>query len=239
MSAISVVITAHKEGLVAGPTIRSMLEAVKAAEDAGHTVKCYAFLDRASEMTRTMFTQVNAIELDVREVDFGDQGLVRNAAIECVSGDFVAFLDADDLWSHNWLPLAHSECESDPRNVIVHPELNIFFEGHESALLKPDMRDPNFSVAGLRMVNYYDALCFAHRSIYERFPYATRDIEHGFAYEDWQWVAETIAGGVLHYVAKGTVHFKRRRLQSQNRAAVARGVIHRPTALSHYSWYET
>ncbi len=233
---ISAVLTAHREGLVAGVALRSMLDAMAHARDAGLHCELIIVLDRPDELTRDMFADAAEHGWKVSEVDFGDQGLARNHAISLCEGQYVAFNDADDLWSRNWLAEAHRLCESDPGRIIAHPEVNWFFQDSSNLFFHVDQTDPEFDPAMLRFINCWDALCMAPRQVFEKHPYSNRDMEAGLAYEDWQWNCETLEAGYLHRVVPGTIHFKRRRDGSQNVKAATRRALVRRTALFGYDW---
>jgi hypothetical protein len=234
---ISAVIVAHREGVMAGLSLRSFLDCIADAEKAGLNIERLAILDRANEATRLVFEDRNVHGAAVIETDFGDQGLARNASVLQAKGRTVAFLDADDLWSLNWLQDAWSLFSGHGPKTIVHPEFNLFFHGNRNVLIKIDQTDPGFDVEFLRFGNYWDSLCLAPREAYIEFPFCKRDIENGFAYEDWHWNCETVVAGYIHRVALGTIHFKRRRQWSQTIEASTRRSLIRPTPLLSYDWY--
>ncbi|WP_193164042.1 glycosyltransferase family A protein [Microbulbifer hainanensis] len=233
-SDISLIITAHNEGLLLGATINSALAAAKEAQSQGFVTETTIYLDRAdrptSEFARTL---AKDLDIPVIETDFGDQGKVRNLACQTASTGYIAFLDGDDLWSENWISLA-MQIALKNKMYIVHPEMNWFFGGSNNILLKVDQESESFDPSFLRAGNPWDALCLAHRDTYLATPYCNRDIATGFAYEDWHWNCETVAKGYVHKVAKGTIHFKRRREISQNTQATSRKVLIRDTPLLLY-----
>ena len=56
---LTLVVTAHSETLVAGPTMASADRAVAAAREAGYTVQTVIALDRATEATTEYFHQAD------------------------------------------------------------------------------------------------------------------------------------------------------------------------------------
>jgi glycosyltransferase involved in cell wall biosynthesis len=233
---ISVIVTAHREGAIAAATLRSCRDGIAEAERIGLGIETIAVLDRADDATRAVFAGLAAEGRMIAETDFGDQGLARNAGVRHARGTAVAFLDADDLWSRNWLTAAWAMFAAAGPTAIVHPEFDLFFGGSRDILVNVDQTDPSFDPEFLRFGNYWDALCLAPREAYARFPFSARDIEAGFAYEDWHWNCETLAAGFVHRVALGTIHFKRRRAGSQTLEAGSRRALPRRTALHSYGF---
>lgn len=222
---------------MAGISLRSMKDAASVAADAGLSVELIAVLDNPDAGIRAVFSDIEEQGGRLEEVSFGDQGQVRNHAVSISTGNYVAFLDGDDLWSENWLKDAHAMCETKPGQIIAHPEMNWFFQDNNNLFFHIDQEDENFDPAFLRVMNYWDALCMAPRAAHERYPYADRDIKGGFAYEDWQWNCETLEAGLVHKVVPETIHFKRRRGGSQTMQASGRKALTRTTRLFCYDWY--
>ncbi len=236
MTDISAILTAHHEGALAGMSLHSLLDAVARAEESGLKCEILIVLDRPDAPTAEMFAEAESRGWRVHEVDFGDQGKTRNHAVTLSKGRYIAFLDGDDLWSENWLVEAYRMCETDPGRIIAHPEVDWFFQENNNLFFHVDQTDPAFDPSVLRFVNCWDALCMAPREAHERFPYCDRDIDTGFAFEDWQWNCETLEAGYVHRVVPDTIHFKRRRKNSQTMKASARKALVRRTALFSYDW---
>lgn len=216
---ITVAITAHSETVIAGPSMRSAEAAIRPVESQGFSVERLIGLDAPSKDCREYFSQPAFNDWKKIELDFLDQGYVRNHLVNNSNGRWVAFLDADDLFSENWLLNAAKclkEAEQKKDSIIVHPELNWIFDQTSAILVKVAQDDDIFDPYYFYFANYYDALCVAPRRAYLEVPYVKRDIENGFALEDWQWNIETIAAGWQHVIAKDTIIFKRRRELSQN-----------------------
>jgi glycosyltransferase involved in cell wall biosynthesis len=235
---ITAAMTAHQEGIMAALSLKSFLDCIAHAENGGLVVEKIIALDCANDATKDVFSDANNYNAQLIETDFGDQGLVRNVVVEASKGEYVAFLDSDDLWSYNWLLEAYKLCSMDPGRIIAHPEVDWFFQGNNNLFVMADQADPSYVNDFLRIGNYWDALCLAPRNAHLNFPFCQRDIKGGFAYEDWQWNCQTLAAGFLHRVAAGTIHFKRRREGSQTLEASKSKTIMRPNALCDYSWYE-
>lgn len=238
MTDISAIITAHHEGALAGVSLRSLLCAVERARTDGLVVEVLIVLDNPDEATSSVFADAAAEGWSLSTVSFGDQGLTRNHAVEQARGDYIAFLDGDDLWSENWLVEAYAVCQQVPGRIIAHPEVDWFFEASNNLFFHVDQTEPHFDPHFLRVGNYWDALCLAPRSSYADHPFAMRAVDDGFAYEDWLWNLETLEAGYVHRVAPETIHFKRRRPGSQTMVASGTKCLTRLHPRQTWAWAE-
>lgn len=211
---ITVVITAHREGVIAGATARSALEAIAhVKETLGKSSEVLLVLDRADALTRSVLANGLGSLAKVIETSLGDPGLARNVGVENAAGECVAFLDGDDLWSYNWLTEAQRLVGQRP-DAVAHSNCNIIFGRERNIWWHIDSEGPFFDVNYLTWANYWDAMAFARTDIYRRFPFRANNLDVGFGHEDWHWNAMTIAAGVPHKPVPKTVHFKRRRAGS-------------------------
>lgn len=208
---ISVVITAHREGVIAGATARSAREAIDHVHKTlGKTVEIIAILDRADDLTRTVLTNGLGPGARIVETDEGDPGQARNRGVDQATGEYISFLDGDDLWSFNWLTEAYKLVEMRP-DVVAHSHCNITFGRETNIWWHVDSEGPLFDPQYLEWSNYWDALAFARTEIYRQFRFRPNDLKTGFGHEDWHWNCLTIAAGIAHKPVSNTIHFKRRR----------------------------
>jgi hypothetical protein len=211
---LTVVVTVHDETLVSGPTMRSADLAVAEARGRGYTVETIVALDRATGATSDYFHQPRFNHWERWEMREGDLGRVRNALLPRTKGRYIAFLDADDLFSENWLAegIAALDVATDRRErAIAHPELNVIFDGGRSVRQNVDSSSPLFTPYLLYVRNCYDSLCMSPREAHLAVPYVHRDIPNGLSYQDWQYAIETLSRGWRHLVVQDTIIFKRRR----------------------------
>lgn len=215
---LSIGLLAHGESILLGPTIRSVERALAAVEKEGVSVELLMGLDNCTEQTRAFVSQSRFNIWEKIDFSFRDQGQARNALAERATGKYMAFLDADDLYSENWfieaLRLLQDADEQGVRK-IARPELNWLFDAGKSVLVVPSQDDPLYLPEYLLASNPYDALCMAPRQVWLDHPYADRAVANGYAFEDWQWAIETTAAGWLHVTVRDTIIFKRRRDVSQ------------------------
>jgi len=227
---LTLCVTAHDETLVAGLTMRSADVAVACAEAEGITVERIIALDTATEGCSGYFDQPRFDAWERRHCANRDLGLTRNEIVRHATGELIAFLDADDLFSENWIlegVRRYREAVAVGERVIVHPELNWLFDGANAVVRKVDQTDPLFSPYFFYLRNYYDSLCIAPRQAHLEIPYLHRDIPNGLSYQDWQFSIESMAAGWRHVIARDTIIFKRRRdtslvVESRDRSAIVR-----------------
>lgn len=214
MTDLTLIVTAHDETAVAGPTMRSADLAVEAAVAIGYTVQRIIALDAPTDATTEYFHQPRFDHWERRTLHERDLGRVRNALLPDTDGELIAFLDADDLFSENWLAegiTAVKEGQARGENLIAHPELNVLFDRNLAVSRNQDQDSPLFTPHYLYVRNYYDSLCLAPRDAHLVVPYAPRDIPNGLSFQDFQFSIETMSRGWKHVVVKDTIIFKRRR----------------------------
>jgi glycosyltransferase involved in cell wall biosynthesis len=162
----------------------------------------------------------------------GDLGKVRNAMVPETDGRYIAFLDADDLFSENWLAegvAALDAAGERGERAIAHPELNVVFDGDRVVLVNIDQSSPLFTPHYLYFRHYYDSLCLAPREAHLEVPYVTRDVPNGLSFQDFQFTIETLAADWRHIVVRDTIIFKRRRdvslvTESNTRKSIVRAL---------------
>ncbi len=229
---LTLVVTAHDETAVAGPTMESAERAVAAARARGYTVQPIIGLDAPTSATSDYFHQPVFAGWEIREFDERDLGRVRNALVPECDGRHLAFLDADDLFSENWLAdgVAFLDAAQERgERVVAHPELNIVFDSTTTVLVNIDSDSPLFTPHYLYVRHYYDSLCLAPREAHLEIPYVSRDVPNGLSYQDFQWTIETLAAGYTHRVVPDTIIFKRRRdnslvTESNRRRSIVRAL---------------
>lgn len=221
---VTVVVNAHREGLIAAATFKSLRRARLYAEARGYRVETIVCLDKCDALTREMVHGCAGSDARIFEVEFGDLGLSRNFSVQKAQGHYVSLLDADDLYGENWLALAIRAAQQDSRAIVWHSEVNLYFGAEPHIFCHVDMEDADFDPCCLISGNPWTALCFAERRVFERFPYPKTNLSLGIGYEDWGWNRQVISAGFLHKTVGGTGHAIRRKavsLVQQTKAAGA------------------
>lgn len=217
---VTFIVTAHNEGHLAGPSLRSAERSIAAAEARGIRVDRLVGLDRPDARTLEFFAQEAVARRWAASIfDFGDPYKLRNELVRRSTGRWVAWLDADDLISENWLAasveILGRSASSQPQ--VVHPELNWIFDEEAGVFSLIDQEDELFSKGYLFFNNYWDMMCVCPREVVLSTPYSPRHPELGYGYEDWHWNLEVMRKGVVHRIARNTIIAKRRRGSSVSR----------------------
>jgi glycosyltransferase involved in cell wall biosynthesis len=211
---LTVVVTAHDETAVCGPTMRAADLAVEAARARGFIVQTIIGLDAPTEETSAYFHQPHFDHWERRVLQERELGRVRNALVPECEGRYIAFLDADDLFSENWLAEGVATLDAAAERgerAIAHPELNVVFDGTKVIHVNIDQTSPLFTPHYLYFRHYYDSLCMAPRDAHLEIPYVIRDVPNGLSYQDFQFTIESLEAGWQHVVVRDTIIFKRRR----------------------------
>jgi glycosyltransferase involved in cell wall biosynthesis len=222
---ISVVVNGHREGLVLLPSLRCAAESIALAEHWGVRCEMIVMLDRPDGLTSQVARSAGVLvpTATVIEVDHGDLGESRNAAVRKARGKYVAFLDGDDLWCTGWLKDAFTMASTDSRKLVLHPDFNVYFGHNPHIFTHVDMEDPAFHVSVLALFNVWTSLCFAPRDLLLSCPYPKTDLSNQIGYEDWGWNMRAITAGALHKVVPQTFHAIRNKSVSLVRQTASAG----------------
>lgn len=241
MTDITCILNVHHEGVLAHSSLGSIRSARSLAEAAGLRVEILVVADCPDQPTLDLFA--DSTDLRVAQTSVDDLGLARNFGVSEAQGEFVAFLDGDDLWGPNWLLSAHKAARCDPRSVIWHPEANLYFGPNLEPwwLMHPEMEEAEGDWVALGTRNHWTALSFGARAIYQSVPYRRTDLGGGFGYEDWSWNAQVVAKGCLHRPVRGTTHLLRVRDTSLLRRTMGAKALMTPSDLmrSRIGWAKT
>jgi hypothetical protein len=211
---VSIVLTFHREGDIALPTLRAVDLCRAEAARADLRVELIAVLDTADERTRELVKSHCGALADVRvlEVEVGDLGLARNAAFAVARGEYGCTMDGDDLMSSNWIQAAHRCAQSSIAPVIVHPDYVIEFGAGRGVTRLKAMEAGSGLAAALLVTHPWTSAAFAPLAAYRDVPYAGSTGRCvGFGFEDWHWNVEQIARGRAHVTAPQTMLLYRKR----------------------------
>lgn len=226
---VSVILNLHREGLLSTGTIRSIEDAVENARANSVRSEVICVLDRCDEQTHEIANAAAARNegWQVITVAEGDLGLSRNAGVLHATGRWVAFIDGDDLWGQEWLTRACFAAFNDPRTVVWHPEVNLYFGVRPHLFLHVDMEDPIFNLSALALTNLWTALCFVERTFLLQIPYRKTNLGLQVGYEDWDWAIQSIHAGAIHKTVPLTCHAIRTKPVSLVQQTAAAGCLPR------------
>ncbi|WP_207540780.1 glycosyltransferase family 2 protein [Sabulicella rubraurantiaca] len=229
---VTTVINMHREKWLANSALRSVQRNLAALNGAGLEAEVILLLDSPDDLTRTFAREFCPPPGRLVEVSCRDLGGARNAAIADARGDYIAFLDADDIWGDEWLLRAYRAAQESGEDVVWHPEASVFFGTAEPYWLvhrDDDILGADWQTLALR--NHWTSLCFAPRRLFERVRYQSVEIEKGLGYEDWAFNMDTIAAGYRHRIVRDTLHLVRMRPDSLVRMSAMRDILVAPTNL--------
>lgn len=208
---VSIVVTAHAEGNLLHPALRSIARGVEDAAAAGIETEILIIVDRpdpatAEYLDRSPFPWPRQI------VNFGDPGLARNEGVARASGRFVAFLDGDDLLARSWVRKAFivADGELGDERTVYHPEMVIAF-GTEVVLARHESStSAGFDPTELAELNLWRVQVLAPREFLLETPFVAAPDPTAF-HEDWHWSCEVIAAFGNFVIVPDTCGFYRRR----------------------------
>lgn len=212
---LSIIITAHNEGLLAHKTMRSVERALEQVEGSYEVI---INLDRPDDETKKYFEKYNDRKnYVVTQSDCGDTGGARNHAIKQAEGKYVIFMDADDLVSKNYFSGILEVLESTREEVMVYPQYCLAFEdcGDNYTLQElQEASNTDYDIMKLFGRHRWISSVGGQRKTFLEHPYI-RD-KDGFGHEDYALIIELAGLGIEQRVAKNAVHFYRRRAGSQS-----------------------
>jgi glycosyltransferase involved in cell wall biosynthesis len=125
----------------------------------------------------------------------------RNEAVKCSSGEFIAFIDADDLWTEDKLRKQKSCFISDPDLDMVFGYVEQFF----SPELEESLQD-RINISNARMPGYLPGAMLVKRSAFLQVGFFDEGLRLG---EFVDWYVRAVDSGLKSFLS-GDVVLKRR-----------------------------
>ncbi len=204
---VSVIVTAHSEGTILRPTLRSVEAAVAEVVSRGGTAELVLVCDRADARTleeARRGADAFATTARVIETDLGEPGAARNAGAEAAEGQHLAFVDGDDLISPNFVTAALEVIGRTSGPVVVHPH-RVFSFGARRSLWETAENHGEVDYRDLLRFNLWPSTCVAPRSVVTEVPFRPLRLDLGFGPEDWLWNIDSTIAGARHTVAPDTL----------------------------------
>lgn len=208
---LTVGITAHNEGVVAHKTMLSVFAAIENVKKVGANCEILVNIDNGDEETKKYFSRYEKRKnIRIFNNNFGDLGQSRNFIVNEACGEFVGFIDADDLISDNWFLESIMLLRKNNDNIVVHPEASLTFGAdHHVLWVQHSSFGKLEDLLLLCGVNRWISICVASRNVFLNTPYPLAG--HGYGNEDWWFNTETESKLIRHVVAKNTIQFYRRK----------------------------
>jgi glycosyltransferase involved in cell wall biosynthesis len=208
---VSIIVTAHHEGRLAHPTMRSVFRTAAYANEHGIKTEVIVVLDKPDGKTENYFKTFHNDGI-IYTSDFGDPALSRNYGVSIAKGKYIAFLDGDDLFGRQWITEAYSQAESNIERCVYYPEYVVFFESENIIVKYSDMSDVDTYPANMIEFNTWNSVHFlAERSLLIENQFVPTPPGSGFGYEDWHWYCEIISNGIPLKIVSGTCIFYRKK----------------------------
>ena len=212
---ISIIITAHKEGLIAHKTMLSVFQNIEQL-DKDISTEVIVGLDAPDVTTARYFdSYLDDNRVTVVQSNFGEPSQNRNNTIEHANGAYVLLVDGDDLLSSNFLRTAHTIASKATDSILVHPEAHLQFgveEDHCTLWLCEDSFSKEEDALIMSYWNRWTNVQFGKREIFLEYPFVPAS--DGYGYEDFHFNSETRANNIKHVVAPETVLFYRKKAVS-------------------------
>ena len=213
--AISIVITAHDEGQMVLQCVEMVWQSIAyASSNRSIAHEILVALDCPDFETRKILKYDFESERNVStfELDFMDIGLVRNKMISLCKNDLIFFVDADDLWSKNWISKVLDESRY-ALNSIFHPE-HTYFVDRENTRVFQNFKLKKFfnSKYTLLFENHWTSSFATKKTVFNliRFKSGKVGQDSGiFAFEDWTFFRDTLFLGFKHEIVSDTFHINR------------------------------
>lgn len=125
MLELSIIVTAHDEGLLAHKTMMSVLRAL---DETNTEYEILIQIDNGDLATLDYFRRyADNKSFRIFQNRFSDRGKARNAAMEEARGKYLLFLDAHDLISSNYISETLKLLRVQQNNVVVSPNIVSIF----------------------------------------------------------------------------------------------------------------
>ena len=208
---LSLVVTAHDEGILAHKTMQSILEGAELVEKAGYNYEIIIHIDNGNKETIDYFNRYSNDErFRIVYNNFGDLGTSRNYTVSMAKGEYISFLDGDDLVSDNWFLEALKILKKSKKECIVYPEAVLTFQDDDNHVLtiqkkSGDKKNDCLVLLGAKL---WGSVVTAKKSTFKKIPYM--HMKDGYCYEDYAFNIQTLEQNIAHLIAPNTVLFYRR-----------------------------
>ncbi len=208
MLELSIIITAHNEGLLAHKTMMSVLRALN---ETNTEYEVLIQIDNGDLATLDYFRRyADNKSFRIFQTRFGDRGKARNAAIEEARGKYLLFLDAHDLISSNYISETLKLLRMQQNNVVVSSQYCLdFWDCAEKFQLQelPNSTTREENAKVLLGINPWKSALAGARELFLAHQYVA--MQDGFQDEDYAFNIDLIADNISYRSVPGTTLFCR------------------------------
>ena len=198
---ISVIVTAHTEGLIAHKTILSLIKSIELLKGKYPQIKYEIIinLDKSNQETIDYYSRYsddNSFAL--YQTNYGNVADARNYAINKARGKYIALIDGDDMVSSNWLLKAYELALTKNGDYILHPNIQIQFDMDLSRIglwIMGDTLGRERDRIIMTQFNRWVSTLFAPKTVFNTVHY--RPPINGYGYEDYLFNADTTAKNIV------------------------------------------
>lgn len=231
---VTVVMTAHREGVLLRTSLNSVIRSIRHAEVEGCRVEVLLVLDDVDmETLRVAIEAERDLGITLLRVGNRDLGRSRNDGVLAARGRWIAITDGDDLYGEAWIRQCWEHSREASKSEILHPELVVLFGAEQGHYWQRGSNSAEFSAACALVMNPFNSCVFTAKNVLVDTPYVeVGGPNSGFGYEDWHWNCETLAKGIEHVAIPRSVMFVRRKaLGSLSRSQAGFSAIPLPSHL--------
>ncbi len=171
---------------------------------ASQTYPCTSVIvvdDGSTDRTNQMVSDYKNLDIHyIRQINAGPAA-ARNLGLSQVHTEFVAFLDADDVWHREKLEIQISYFHNSPKLELCVSHIQNFW----SPELPGEAREENPGLLNPWIGYVYSAL-LARRSVFDRVGLLNSGMRHG---EDTDWFVRSVHAGVLREVVPQVLTYRR------------------------------
>ncbi len=237
---VSVLVFAHRDRYALNATARSVQRAVDVATQRGWSATV-SLIARDPNPQVTEWIEEHAPKTwRTRVLPDAALGPARRDAIAEAAGDFIAIVDAGDLWSRSWLAdaldAADTETSSDSvwRPSMVFLTTIDFLTGRfRHTYIQPDMTSSDLAAGDLLAAAPFTSTFVSRRRILDQVPFPIEDVARGWTHVDWWWSVSSAVAGHRHRLVPDSVHYRLLGLDGVPLATVGQPTVGRvgPTGL--------
>lgn len=224
---LSIVITAHHEGLLAHKTILSVLRCAEQLEKQNIAYEIIVGLDNPDCATENYYKcWADDARLTILRCSFSDPAANRNHAVRRARGKYISLIDGDDLISQNFYIEAYKLARQKTGLFALRPNIQLQFgvdEPNNAVWVMGDSFAPDKDALIMMQFNRWAHMLVAPREVFDKVQFVPA--AKGYGYEDYQFNAEMLAAGIPQFIVPQTTFFYRRMAESKQSEHIAEHTI--------------